>query len=69
MNEKFPLKTTELYRIVTPYFVAGVIISKRTEKIIETAPILNWVLNRHISFLCRWCFRRVKPYLIENIDA
>ena len=53
-----------LYRIVTPYFVAGVIV--RNGKIVEAAPILNWSRGRSIKSLENWCSK--KRFSITLLD-
>ncbi len=46
-----------LYRITSSYFCAGIEVDKLSEKIVEAAPILKYVIGWYISDAIR-CFRR-----------
>lgn len=54
----------KLYRVVTPYFVAGVEVEGGIVR--RAAPILGWMKGGHIDKLTGWCRR--KGFHIELVD-
>jgi hypothetical protein len=45
-------KEGDLYRVVLPYFVAGVIV--RMGVVVEAAPILRWAVGKSLADLETW---------------
>ena len=41
-----------LYRVVTNYFVCGIIV--KNNKVIEAAPIMSWSIGKDLSVIEKW---------------
>lgn len=46
----------ELYQITLSYACAGIIVDNDT--ITETAPIFNWMKNKHINEIKKWVINK-----------
>lgn len=44
-----------LYRITSPYFCAGVIINTITDKCVEAAPIVRWMVGKYYATIYDYC--------------
>lgn len=53
-----------LYRMVAPYFVAGVVIDKGV--VTRAAPIIGWAVGKHPNKLWGWVGGR--GYEIEKVE-
>jgi len=46
---------TELYRVESPYFVAG--FTAKNNRCTRAAPIINWMVRKELFYISSWCMK------------
>lgn len=55
----------KLYRIVSPTYVAGLVIHPKTQRCTEAAPILHWMRGKSYATILGYC--QYKGFQLEEI--